>query len=181
MSKIKIDRALRKGGKISAKAIAIYSNKLKEQLISSTEKAEKPQVEIFLNWNEKRKAQEIALVLSGEHRAEPYSYWQKDPKEWKTWGRLILGPEDAALLLEKLQEVLKYCRRRPGAAEVSLRDFCFHIVDLSDRYQLLFEALPPNRPYAVLGMTRMKKNILREEEQAQKALERLKKCRKSCR
>jgi len=128
--KIKIDRALVPRKKVDVKAIAVYSGKFTDQIISSIERGEKPQIQIYLNWNERRRVPEIAFVFAGEHRLEKYSYFKKDPKQWINWGRIIASPEQAAELMKKLGEVLEYCWAKPEATSETLEAFMQELFEL---------------------------------------------------
>jgi len=119
--KIKIDPNLIPKKSVRVKAIAVYPGLLRKQIISSVERAEAPQIDTYLNWNEKRRVPEIALVLGGKYRLEDLTYFKKAPQEWTNWGRLVLSPEQAADLASSIDALVKWRRKARVSSDQILR------------------------------------------------------------
>jgi len=119
--KIKIDRALAPRKTVRVKAIAVYPRLLGRQIISSVERAEVPEIHVYLNWNERRRSPELALVFTGNHRLEDLTYFKKNPERWIGWGRVTLSEEQAADLARTIDALVKWRRKAPVSSDQILR------------------------------------------------------------
>lgn len=104
---LKVEHSIRKEILRGVSAIRIYPSELNKEINSTIERREKPRLLIKIYEREKTGEPEVALVLCGAYHIEDLSYWQKNPKDWVSWGEIVLpkeGAKDFVLLLLKMLE-----------------------------------------------------------------------------
>lgn len=86
------------GKTVDVKAIRVYLSELNKNINSTTERGEQPKVYAKLIKREKTGESEIELFFIGtekDRHIEDLSYSESDPKTWKSWGEIVISPEDA--------------------------------------------------------------------------------------
>ena len=104
---LKVEHSIRKEILRGVSAIRIYPSELMKEINSTIERGEKPRLLIKIYDREKTGEPEVTLVFCGARHFEPPSYWQKNPKDWVTWGEIVLpkeGAKDFVLLLLQMLE-----------------------------------------------------------------------------
>jgi len=98
---IKVNPPIEKGF-VKPQAIRIYVPELSREIDCSLERKENPRLMVKATHSEKRGSQEIEIVFLGKYHFEQLEYFKKNPKEWKTWGIIVLSPQAAKNLAELL-------------------------------------------------------------------------------
>ena len=108
----KLDKVIARE-KVEARAIAVYTGELMKQIISSRERGEDPGLLIQKTWNEKRRVPEVQFVFMGKHHLEDLTYFQKHPREWVAFGQIVLSPEAAVEMVDKIKKVASVPIKEP--------------------------------------------------------------------
>ena len=90
-------------------AIRVYLPELMKEINQTIESGETPRLLIKRTLRQKTGKPEIEVVFMGSMRdrhVEDLNYYQKHPKEWTTWGELVLTLEQAKTIIEILQEMV---------------------------------------------------------------------------
>lgn len=93
----------------NVEAIRIYLPELMKEIDQTVEKGENPKLLIKRTRRQKTGKREIEVVFMGstkERHVEDLSYFEKNPKNWTTWGLIALTPEQAKALIKALQEMV---------------------------------------------------------------------------
>lgn len=90
----KVEEPKRKGI-VCVKAIRVYSNKLDKEIDSTIESGETPKLLLKDIVRQSTSEHEIEMVFLGEYHLEDLEYFSGDPKNWVTWGDIILSPDQA--------------------------------------------------------------------------------------
>lgn len=109
LARIKVEKAIGKGY-IDAKAIRVYVSELMKEVNSTIERGEKPRLLIKKTFSPKRGVNEFEFVFMGtesERHIEELTYFKKNPETWKTWGEIVLSPDEVEDLIKLLQDLLK--------------------------------------------------------------------------
>jgi len=100
---IKVDYVLARE-RLPVKCICAYSGKTGLSLYSSVERGEDPQLFIQKTTNEKR-GEEVQVVLMGPFHVEELEYFKKDPKDWKSFGHIVMSVGQAKQLAVDLWRI----------------------------------------------------------------------------
>jgi hypothetical protein len=104
--RVKVESAIGKGY-INVKAIRVYLAELKKNINSTIERGETPYLLIKKIWSEKRGAYEFEIVFMGARHVEDLSYAVSDPNTWKSWGEMVLSPEQIEDFIQLLRKLLE--------------------------------------------------------------------------
>jgi len=108
-SGIKVEKAIRRE-LVNVQAIRVYLPELGKEINQTVERGERPQLLIKLTKRQKTGEYEVEIVFLGneaERHIETLRYYKKNPKNWKTWGLIVLTPKQAmklACILKKIAE-----------------------------------------------------------------------------
>lgn len=85
---------------VKAKAIRVYPTELMKNINSTIESGEKPVLLVKLTYSPKRGVNEFEIVFMGSRHIEDLGYYKKPPKKWRSWGEIVLSPDQARQLAE---------------------------------------------------------------------------------
>jgi len=106
---IKIEVALKKA-LCRVRAIRVYLPELMKEINQCTERGEEPTIFLKSIIRKKTKLPQIELVFMGNQKdrhIEDLGYYLKHPRDWNSWGEIVLTPEQALDLAHKIIFVLK--------------------------------------------------------------------------
>lgn len=91
-------------------AIRVYVPELMKNINSCVERNERPILLVKSYIREKTGKPEITMVFYGsakDRHVENFSYFVKNPEEWKSWGEIILTVEQAKRMVTFLQKLIE--------------------------------------------------------------------------
>lgn len=105
---IKVEKPIEKRY-TDVKAIRVYIAELMKNINSTIERGENPYLLIKKAHSLKRGVNEIEIVFMGskEKHIEELTYFKKHPKDWTSWGEIVLSTEQAEEFIEALKAVLE--------------------------------------------------------------------------
>ena len=103
----RVERA-RKKEVIDIEAIRIYLSEFGKEIDQTAESGENPRLLIKETVRRRTGKPEFEIVFMGssrERHVEELRYYEKHPHEWRTWGLIVLTPEQAKRLYRVLQKM----------------------------------------------------------------------------
>ena len=108
MNGIKVADAMEKID-LPVDSIRVYIPELMKEIDSSVERGEIPRIRVKKDFRISTKRNEITLIFLGkqnERHVEELTYFSKQPKDWSSWGTIIMSVEQARNLKEALNEIV---------------------------------------------------------------------------
>lgn len=105
---LRVEKAVKKDIQ-RVKAIRVYLPELMKEIDQTVERGETPELLIKRTLRQKTGKPEIELVFLGsmrERHVEDLNYYKKNPKDWTTWGLIVLTPEQAKAFIKALQRMV---------------------------------------------------------------------------
>ena len=93
----------------NVEAIRVYLPELMKEVNQTVERGETPKLLIKRTERQKTEKSEIEVVFMGSMRnrhVEDLTYYEKHPKEWVTWGEIVLTPEQVKAFIKALQRMV---------------------------------------------------------------------------
>ena len=92
---------------IDVKAIRLYPMDFKEIEVNSTiESGENPHLSVNFIKRESTGEPEFELFFKGQTHTEPINRNKKPRDDWRTWGEIVISPEQAKEIAQELLRVL---------------------------------------------------------------------------
>ena len=104
---LRVEKALKKETQ-TVQAIRVYLPELMKEIDQTVESGEAPKLLIKRTLRRKTGKPEIEIVFLGsmrERHVEDLTYYQKHPKDWTTWGSIVLTLKQAKALSEVLRKM----------------------------------------------------------------------------
>ena len=105
---LRVEKA-RKKETVDVEAIRVYLSELKKEVNQTVERGELPRLLIKRTTRQKTGKPEIEIVFLGSERerhVEDLNYYEKHPKDWVTWGEIVLTPEQVKAFVKVLQRMV---------------------------------------------------------------------------
>ena len=105
---LRVERPLEKE-LANVEAIRVYLPELMKEVNQTVERGETPKLLIKRTKRQKTEKPEVEVVFMGsirERHVEDLTYYEKHPKDWVTWGEIVLTPEQVKAFVKVLQRMV---------------------------------------------------------------------------